>query len=279
MLTIGLVTDLHFGPNARFEGRLRKLSERAPELVAAFVARMREIGPDLLVNLGDVVEDDTPERDRERYRMVMEHLAGAGTRVVSVAGNHDVVHLDRPTLRRMWGMSPDGPLYHSFDHAGHHVVVLYTHERKDLDVRIDAEQLAWLAHDLDGTQLPTVVLMHHSAADQDLSGNRWFERAPAICLVERRAELRALLAGSGRTAVVLNGHLHWNHLFIEGGIPYVTVQSLTENVHDDEPGEPAAAHALVRLDRGRLYVDVVGVHPARYEIVRAGEQPAAHGSR
>ena len=59
-LTIGLVTDLHFGPpeGTLFEGRLRKLSHEAPTLTRAVVQAMNAVHrPDLLVNLGDDIED------------------------------------------------------------------------------------------------------------------------------------------------------------------------------------------------------------------------------
>jgi len=268
MITIGLVTDIHSGPNGWFEGKLRKLSERAPELGAAFVARMREIQPDLVVNLGDVIEDESEEQDLLRYRATAELLSGAPGRLVSVAGNHDRVNLDAATLRRCWGLAPDGPLYRSFDVGEAHFVILYTHERKDCDVQIDQAQLQWLAQDLAQAALPTVVLMHHSAAEMDLRGNRWFEGAPDICLLapEQRRELRALLQQQGRVVAVFNGHLHWNHLFVDQGLPYVTVQSLTENVAEDAPGVPAAAFAVARLGPGWLQVDVAGAQPARYEL-------------
>jgi 3',5'-cyclic AMP phosphodiesterase CpdA len=169
-------------------------------------------------------------------------------------------------LRRAWGLEDDGPLFGSVDCRGIHLVRLYTHETKDVDVRIDAEQLAWLQADLAATQLPVVVLMHHSAADQDLRGNRWFDKAAHICLVRERKQLRAILEASGRVRLVLNGHLHWNHFDLIGGIPYVTLQSLIENVDDDAPGTPAAAWAVIQMDGGRIRIDVEGVQPVRYQL-------------
>ena len=38
---------------------------------------------------------------------------------------------------------------------------------------------------------------------------------------------------SGKVAAELSGHAHWNHLDLVAGIPYVTLQSLIENVHED----------------------------------------------
>ena len=269
MLTLGVVTDAHFGPEARFDGKLRKLSSSARDLCADFVRKMRDqVRPDLLVNLGDLVEDESPDLDAERYGACLDELARGPWEIVSVAGNHDCVHLDARWLRRRWGLSADGPLHRSFDRGGYHFVVLHTREHRDVEVTIDVEQLAWLQADLAQSRLPTVVLMHHSAAEQDLAGNRWFARAPHICLVKERRALRRLLGENGRTLLVVNGHLHWNHFDLVEGIPYVTLQSLVENVADDAPGVAAAAHAVIQLHERRVVVDVAGVEPCRYQIER-----------
>ncbi len=274
MLTLGIVTDLHFGPAATFGGRLRKLTHRAAELTQAFAARMRdEVRPDLCVNLGDALEDESPELDGERYAECMRLLAGSAAPVVNLAGNHDVVHLDASHLRSAWGLAPEGPLYRSFDMNGVHLVCLYTHEAKDVDVSIDESQLAWLTADLAATELPTVVLMHHSASEQDLRQNRWFSRAPQLALVKQRKTLRGLFEASAKVALVVNGHLHWNHFDLIGGIPYVTVQSLIENVDDDAPGTPAAASAVVRFGPRRITIDVTGAHPCRYQLERRATDP------
>jgi len=267
VVTLGVVTDEHFGPEARFGGKLRKLTARAPQLVEAFSTRMREqVRPDLVVNLGDCIEDESPRADRERYGACLDALRSAGAELVNVAGNHDRIHLDARTLRKAWGMPAEGPLHRSFDRAGWHFVVLATHETKDQSVDVDADQLAWLEADLAATTRPTVILMHHSAADQDLRGNRWFEGAPHICLVAQRQRLRELFSRHGRTRLVMNGHLHWNHLDVVDGIPYVTLQSLIENVEEDAPGTAAATHAVVRLDERRVLVEVEGAQPCRYQL-------------
>ncbi len=265
-LTLGIVTDLHFGPRASFGGKLRKLTHRAADLTATFAQKMREeTMPDLVVNLGDVVEDEAPELDRERYRECMQLLATSGAERLDVAGNHDLVNLTPKELRNQWGLS-DGPLYRSLDRQGVHLVTLATHETKDVAVTIDDVQLDWLAADLAATSRPTVILMHHSAADQDLTGNRWFAKAPHLALVKSRKRLRSILESSGKVVLVVNGHLHWNHLDVIHGIPYVTVQSLIENLDDDAPGRAAAAHAVVRIGPRRISIDVRGAESCRYQF-------------
>ena len=59
-MRLALITDVHFGPPATFEGKLRKLSHHALALTREFIHRINTVErPDLVVNLGDVVEDES----------------------------------------------------------------------------------------------------------------------------------------------------------------------------------------------------------------------------
>jgi 3',5'-cyclic-AMP phosphodiesterase len=262
---VGIVTDLHFGPEALYEGKLRKMSHHAAELTRAFVRAMNdEVHPDLVVNLGDDVEDESRAADLARYGECQSILRTAKAPVVNVAGNHDVVNMNRDDLTRMWHRA--GPLYYALDHGGWHFVVLHTIESTDSGIHLPHEQLGWLEADLTATALPAIVFMHHSASEQDFDDSRWFRGRPDSALVKERRELRRILAASGKVKAVFNGHVHRNHLDVIDGIPYVTVQSLIENVDDDAPGRPAAASAVVRLSPERIVVRVRGNDPAAYQV-------------
>jgi 3',5'-cyclic AMP phosphodiesterase CpdA len=266
-LTLGFVTDLHFGPAAYHDGKLRKLTHHAAELTRGVVRAMNErLRPDLLVNLGDDIEDESREADLARYTECQDILRTADAELVNVAGNHDTINLTRDDLTRVW--RHEGPLFYSLDRGGFHLVVLHTLERKDVDVRLPQAQLEWLKDDLARTSLPTVVLMHHSASEQDLGDSRWFAGLAHLALLKERAELRAILQASGKVRAVFNGHVHRNHLDVIAGIPYVTVQSLIENLDEDAPGRPAAAHALATITESRIVVRVLGNDPARYQFDR-----------
>jgi 3',5'-cyclic-AMP phosphodiesterase len=264
-MRFALITDQHFGPPASFAGKLRKLSHQAERLCRDFVTLMNDTeGLDLVVNLGDVIEDESPALDRERYQRFVHILGDLNCPILHVAGNHDSVNLTDRDLLEFWERS--GKLYYSADIGGLHVVVLHSIERKDRDVRLPDDQLAWLTQDLHRTALPTVVFVHHPLADMDLTGNRWFEKAPHICRVANRRAAREILHKAGNVRAVFNGHAHWNHVDVIGGIPYVTLQSLIENLDDDAPGRPAAAHALVDVSDKRVLVSVAGEQPARYQF-------------
>ncbi len=269
-LTIGFVTDLHFGPAAYHDGKLRKLTHHAADLTRDVVRAMNErLHPDLLVNLGDDIEDESREADLARYTECQDILRTAKAELVNVAGNHDTIHLTREDLSRIWHRGESAaPLFYSIDRGGFHIAILHTIERKDVDVRIPHAQLEWLEHDLAATTLPVIVLMHHSASEQDLDDSFWFKGLSHLALVKERAELRSILEKSGKVRVVFNGHVHRNHLDVIAGIPYVTIQSLIENLDEDAPGRPAAAHALATITDSRIVVRVHGNDPARYQFDR-----------
>jgi 3',5'-cyclic-AMP phosphodiesterase len=264
-LTLGIVTDLHFGPEARFGGKLRKMTHQAGDLARDFVRKMNdEVRPDLVVNLGDDIEDESREADFERYGECQAILRSARAPLVNVAGNHDLVNLNRDDLGQFWGRT--GPLYYAFDHGGWHFVVLHTIERQDVEIRVPDTQLEWLRADLAAGHARAIVLMHHSASEQMLDDSRWWPGRAHLALVKERAALRRIFEESGCVRAVVNGHLHWNHLDVIAGIPYVTVQSLIENMDDDAPGRAAASHAILRLTDRRMIVRVRGNDPARYQV-------------
>jgi 3',5'-cyclic-AMP phosphodiesterase len=84
--------------------------------------------------------------------------------------------------------------------------------------------------------------------------------------VAERQQLRAVVEASGKVVAVFNGHVDWNHLDVIADIPYITLQSLTENLDDDAPGRPARAWAVCDLDERRLVIRVYGEEPQRYQL-------------
>ncbi len=266
-MRFALISDVHLGPPASYQGKLRKMTHLSEELVKAFVRRMRdEVNPDVVINLGDVLEDESAENDRERYGHFVAMLREIGKPVLHVAGNHDTINLTPAELCAMWGNTSEAT--YSEDHGGVHFAVLRTIEHRRERIEMPADQIQWLERDLAATSLPSVVLMHHPASQMRLDGNRWFDGRPHLARVVERRALRTVIENSGKVLAVFNGHVHWNHLDIIAGIPYITLQSLIENLDDDAPGRAAAAHAVCDLNDTRLVVTVYGAEQLRYQLER-----------
>ncbi len=106
------------------------------------------------------------------------------------------------------------------------------------------------------------------APAMELAGNRWFEREAHLCLVANRARAREVIARSGKVVAVLSGHAHWSHVAVLDGIPYITLQSLTENLDDDAPGRPARSFAVIEVDAQRFHLVTLGEEPQRLDLWR-----------
>jgi 3',5'-cyclic AMP phosphodiesterase CpdA len=261
MPAIAFISDTHIGPSGLFKGIRRKLTEFAEPFLAEFTQQVRESGRyDAVLQLGDLIEDESPERDLANFSKGVSVLAQCGMPAHHVIGNHDTARLSAGELLTLLNRPSH---FYSFDAAGAHMVVLHTIHREGRIV-LPAEQVAWLQEDLAGTILPTLVCSHHSFADQDLRGNPWFEGAPAACLVDNRAEVRAILRDAGHVIAVVNGHLHWNHVDWHDGLPYITVQSAVENC--DDAGTPAHAWGEIEITANQFTLRQFGNTP--FEVTR-----------
>lgn len=263
-VNIALIADIHIGPAGYHKGVMRKLTRLAEPLVRRFIREVNSVRPDFVVNLGDLIQDASKAADRRNFKKGLALLAKAKEPVHHVVGNHDNVNLKEPELHRLLGQRR---LYYSFDFSGYHFVVLFSKVPRPHHMRIifPKRQLAWLIRDLKNTTLPSVIFVHHALADQDLRGNFWFEGLPEDCLIENRREVRRALERSRKVLAVFNGHMHWNRAHIHRGIPYITIQSLTENFRND--GTPAGAFALAQLSGKRIRVKVSGKD--RFSFTRA----------
>ncbi len=240
----------------------RKLTEHAADYIQAFVRRVSNSNEfDFAVHLGDLIQDLDLETDRANLRKALQLFKCSTKPLYHLIGNHDVKHLPLAEVLSELGYTTP---YYSFDKGNWHFVFLFS-EIPDQVVQksiISEQQFAWLKDDLLHTSYPVVVFCHHSLADQDLAGNPWFDGRPDACLVENRSLVRDLFNSCGRVRCVINGHLHWNRVDLHSRIPFITVQSATENFRDD--GTPANSWAVLELGEESLGITVHGNDPMSY---------------
>ena len=119
---------------------------------------------------------------------------------------------------------------------------------------------------------PALLFSHHPLGSPDLTGNIWFEHRPHLALLDKRETVQRVIAESGRVMAAVNGHCHWNQLHHQLGVPYLTLQSLTENVAGpDQEAVPAAAWAVLEIFADQIVVQVAGAEPLVHHLaVRAG---------
>ena len=135
-------------------------------------------------------------------------------------------------------------------------------------ISISSEQIVWLEEELNSTNKPVVIFVHHSLADQNLEGNPWFEGRPSRCLIHNRDEVRKIIGDSKKVVAVINGHLHWNNISIHDGIPYVTIQSAIENFSNE--GIPANTWEEFDLTPNTFKISVYGNDKIEYDYKFVG---------
>ena len=253
-LRIGLVTDIHHGPDVDV-----RTGSAARSLLAAFTACMRDrFRPDLIVDLGDRINDVDPETDRVRLREVRDMLETAGPPVVYAWGNHDLTNVAPADARAILGKQAD---HESFDANGYHLVVLNSQDPtvEGIGVTLSSAQLDWLEQDLRATSRPAIVFCHHPLDEQDPGRHWYFADHPDHALARNRERARRILAASGRVRAVFNGHMHLNTVEVIDGVPYITVMSLVDS---KMTGGPSGCFAEIALtDAGAVEVRVRGQLP------------------
>ncbi|MBH24964.1 MAG: phosphoesterase [Myxococcales bacterium] len=283
-LKIGIITDIHFGPLAYFKGELRKMGTESEALTMAFVHEMNaRFKPDLVLHMGDVIQEvGDAALDLSRYQRITDLLSELEAPIWPVAGNHDLISLTAAQLLPRWreqtafgglpaeAIGGDEALYYHTRIGGWELIVLHSHEEKDSHIWIDAPQLAWFERALDAAEGPVLLMLHHGLADQDLSESVWFRNHTHLGLIRGREAIRATIEASGKVRAVLNGHFHRNDLTWHGGIPYITVQSLIENMTGGPEGLACGAWGTMRLDPERLRLEVVGHDPALWDVALGG---------
>ena len=222
-----------------------------PELDAAKGTDMafkkaRGIKADFAIQGGDHVFDSLAvpkQRALSLFDLYEKTEQDLGMKVHHTIGNHDVVGIFPQS-----GVSPTDPLYgkklfsdrfgkpyYSFDHKGHHFLVLdsigITSDRS-YEGRIDANQMDWIKQDLaalpQGT--PVIVSVHIPLVTAFDSYVPVPATPPAHhgMSVANSAEVIQLFEGHNVLGV-LQGHTHINERVEWHGIPYITCGAVCGN--------------------------------------------------
>jgi Icc protein len=206
--------------------------------------RARTIRADFAIQGGDHIFDalgtakPTVLRNFDLYDKAQDDL---GLKVHHTLGNHDVCGVYTAA-----GIAPTDPLYgkklfadrfgptwYSFDHKGHHFIVLDSIGITDdhhYEARIDEDQMQWLAADLAKTPAgtPIIVTTHIPLVS---AVNSYAPPAPAAAKGEGFINGPAVikLFEGHKVLGVLQGHTHINEQVLWHGVPYITSGAVCGN--------------------------------------------------
>ncbi|CAN5622660.1 hypothetical protein BH23DEI1_BH23DEI1_05440 [soil metagenome] len=252
-LAIGIVTDIHSGPDLAWVG-----GTAAPALLAAALEHLEALGATILVDLGDRLNDVAPGDDEARLRTVADLFRATSLPTEHLRGNHDLLPVELQS-----GVLGGTLANRSIDVEGWHLSFLDTFDGSIAGALAPAT-LAWLEADLAATSLPTILFSHQPLDGAPLVGNPLFEvDFAAHAHPDAHEEARRIIERAGIVRLALNGHAHWNNLSRVRGVPYLSVQSLVARGSD---GQAAGSHALLELDDERIHVRVYGGEPFEVQL-------------
>lgn len=254
---IAIVTDIHHGPAFQ-----TKRSDSALDLLDGFVSRLGEIAPDLVVDLGDRINDVDLETDRILMREVADRFKRIRGKREHLPGNHDVRFLSIAENETLF----DAPMTsRSLDINGWHLVFWCPDMRYSTGTGFaeDPGALTWLERDLADNPGPSVIFCHVPQFAGALRGNFWFQNNPWAAALPYAEVALNILTGHPGVTMTVGGHLHWARLQTLGGIHHVTLPSLIEGFFTGGP----AAGAWTEIELGEsITVTVRGREPWRWEL-------------
>ena len=262
---IVIFSDLHYAPELPVDNGSkidRKLISLAEPILEKITKEINEkIKPDIVINLGDSVEDfNIKEKDLINLEYIWNKYKKINSKFVSCIGNHDLRSMNsREEVEKIFEY--DHSTF-SFDCQGLHIVVLGTFVNNELGTAeggiyktqfVSHEDVLWLENDLKANKLPTIVCVHFGLAEDDMKGNWWFESCPDTALLGNRKEIKQILESDRNILGVFSGHQHWTKFIEENGIPYYVLGSLTENINND--GVPDGVYFVVEFDGQKINVE------------------------
>ena len=257
-MKIALVADIHHGPHSHVK---KEGWDALPEL-EAFVAAANEAGADVLLDLGDRVSDTTAEMDVRVMSEVVEKLSAFNGRRYHVVGNHDVGNLTMEQNAEILGQSTA----HQVIDLGQIRLILWNAPVKiDFEARplgfpsAGGEDLDWLVNTLNADERPAIIASHVPLSGHSQIGNFYFENNYAVSTYPDHAAIRAAVEETGKAAMWLSGHVHWNTVTNVHNVQHITLQSFSERFTTYP--EPATAWGLLEIADGSVSLDVKGLDP------------------
>lgn len=262
---IVIFSDLHYAPELPVNNGSkidRKLIQYSEQILENLTEEINEkIKPDLVINLGDSVEDfNDKEKDIINLKYIWKAYKKLKPKFYSCIGNHDLRSMNkREEVEKIFGY--DHSTF-SFNHNGLHIVVLGTYVNNELGTAeggiyktqfISNEDVLWLENDLKTNNLPTIICLHFGVAEDDMKGNWWFESCPDTALLGNRKEIKQILESNRNILGVFSGHQHWTKFIKENNISYYVLGSLTENINND--GIPDGVYFTVEFDGKDISVE------------------------
>jgi Icc protein len=267
-MKIAVITDIHHGPLSH----TKDPNWHGISAVRAFVDRAIAEKADLVLDLGDHISDTTHEADHRAMSEVADVLKAFPGKRVHVLGNHDVANLSVADNEEIFGQS----MASAVTDCGDFRLIAWqpnVYITRGVGFSNAADHLDWLVEALTADERPAVIATHVPLSGHSQIGNYYFQRNAHYSSYPDHQIVREAVEATGKAALWLAGHVHWNTVTNVGNIQHVTIQSLSERF--TTAPLTAGAYADIEIRDGQFTVDVFGNDPfhVRLPFRKSGDRP------
>lgn len=267
-MKIAIITDIHHGP----QSHTKDANWNGLPFVRQFIDRAIQEKADLVLDLGDHISDTTHENDYRCATELADIFRTFPGKRVHILGNHDVNNLSIADNEAIFGQS----MQSSAHDLGAFRLIAW---QPDVKIRMgigfsEAEpHLEWLVETLNADDRPAIIATHVPLSGHSQIGNYYFERNAHYSSYPDHAVVRRAVEATGRAALWLSGHVHWNTVTNVGNVQHITIQSLSERF--TTMPMTACAYADLDINDGQFTFDVFGNDPfhARLPFRKSGDRP------
>src|SRR5262245_26091937 len=257
-LRLAIVADIHHG-----DDRNTKKGTAALSLLERFVEQVNADRPDAVIELGDRISDDTPQRDTRLCGEVAAVFKRVEPPRHHVTGNHDLANLSIEANEE----ALEAPLKSRSTLICDVRLVFWQPDvtrTSAQGIHLGSGDLQNLIQLLNNDDRRTLLVTHVPLSGHGQTGNMYFEHNAGHAAYVETDGIRRVIADAPCPVIGLAGHVHWNTLTTVDGTPHLTLQSLTETF--TTAGEPAASTALITINDDSLTYAVAGLDPLEVKI-------------
>ena len=238
----------------------RKLTHLALPLTKKLINTINEIKPDIVINLGDLIEDSgNHDIDIIDLKFIWNLLKDIKAPFYSLIGNHELRSMScRKEIEEIMGYEN---ATFSINFKGYHFVFLAPEVNNQIGTEMGGilrtqyltpQDLEWLKNDLQNNHLPCIIFSHFGLAEDDMIGNYWFEKHSANAFWANRFEIKQILNTNKNLLAVFSGHQHWTKDITEDNINYHLIGSLAEDIHNN--GTPDGIYLEIDLENNKMHI-------------------------
>jgi len=269
---ISIVTDIHNGEASRHCPHVRDAGYAIIRAVEQFVDHASDGGADVLLDLGDRIDDFDHDRDTAAAKALAPAFIRFPRERVQILGNHDVINLTRVENEQIFDCSLASRIIDlgEFRLIAWQPDVAFNYEKGCFPPT--SGHLGWLVQALLEDDRPAVIATHVSLAGRAQTGNYYHHFQPTYSTYPDHEAVRAAVEKTGRAAIWLAGHSHWNTWTNISNVHHFTIQSMTERFTTYP--KTAGSYADLIVEKDQFTLQVFGNDPfyIRLPFQRSSEQ-------